>query len=49
MYYLSTCNRGLFKSYYSYFCYLKIPSNIIKMFLIPSLDILDKKSSCQQI
>ena len=44
MYYLPACNRDLFKSYNCmfYFCHSESPSNIMKIFLIPSLFILEK-------
>ena len=43
-YYLSACNRGLFKGYYCHLFQI-----LWKNFLISSLYILEKKSPCQQI
>ena len=52
MCYLSASNRGLFKSYYCcvlFFAIGKIIRVLWKIFLIPFLDILKKKSSLTNI
>ena len=51
MYYLSACNKGLFKSCYCYDLFLPFEnlSNIMKLFLISSRYIIEKKPPCQQI